>query len=605
MASDSRPDIVVGIDFGMTSTGVAYGIGPSWADPKPLQTWPGKNGIELRNKVPTALAYDSRGEKLKSWGCLVDFGDANSLLVELWKLHLDPNFHDADEDSHTLAEAQRYFKDFMFCLREYIEAFLEQFVPRSKEKAIEYLISTPTTWRSPGVIAIIRGLLEECGYAGPDNKNILTMSLTEAEAAAVYSAKFAYNPGDILMVCDAGGGTTDLNVLSVQSTSNGVVQLEQLQWVEGEAIGSTLIDFHMEQRIAQRLHGLTGLLRSSAEQTAEELMRLDGKFESYKCAFGSETVDNTRPLRLRVPGLRDGQTFEAAGIVDSDLIITREELQDLFDQQVQSMFALIDDYLNRMTSRRPGQRVAYLILSGGLGSSPYVRQKMVDRYRVGLSPEAPGITVLVAAEAQLAVAYGLVSDRIQGLREGPAIFENHCARNSYGVVTQELYDPPRHKHLGSKVYINKSDGKKWVNNQIHWLLKKGEHVSTVRGVSQPCRLRLEVGHESRPWQVQIVMSSVELPGLPDSKTDPAIEPVCTVTSLIDPSLMKMKNKHWYQTKQPYWLAEFQLKVIVGAADLRFELWDSSGTKCSREHDRITVNVNGIQRGEGQVHEVEG
>lgn len=65
-----QPDMVVGVDFGMTCSGmqricflylslkpvvgVAWSSGPEWPDPKTIQRWPGKLGHELRNKVDTS-----------------------------------------------------------------------------------------------------------------------------------------------------------------------------------------------------------------------------------------------------------------------------------------------------------------------------------------------------------------------------------------------------------------------------------------------------------------------------------------------------------------------------------------------------------------------
>jgi hypothetical protein len=69
-----KPDVVVGLDFGMTSklclepvnriadmcagTGVAYSAGPEWARPETIQHWPDATGTGLADKVDTAIAYD-------------------------------------------------------------------------------------------------------------------------------------------------------------------------------------------------------------------------------------------------------------------------------------------------------------------------------------------------------------------------------------------------------------------------------------------------------------------------------------------------------------------------------------------------------------------
>lgn len=44
------PDFVVGIDVGMTSTGVAWSAAPEWARPETIQHWPGTPGNGLADK---------------------------------------------------------------------------------------------------------------------------------------------------------------------------------------------------------------------------------------------------------------------------------------------------------------------------------------------------------------------------------------------------------------------------------------------------------------------------------------------------------------------------------------------------------------------------
>jgi hypothetical protein len=64
-------------------------------------------------------------------------------------------------------------------------------------------------------------------------------------------------------------------------------------------------------------------------------------------------------------------------------------------------------------------------------------------------------------------------------------------------------------------------------------------------------------------------------------------PRCAVESVLDPADMKRKNRHWYNFAPEYNRAEFDVKVIIGAADVRFELWGKNGRK-SKDHTDIAV-----------------
>ena len=51
--------------------------------------------------------------------------------------------------------------------------------------------------------------------------------------------------------------------------------------------------------------------------------------------------------------------------------------------------------------------------------------------------------------------------------------------------------------------------------------------------------------------------------------------------------MKLKNRHWYNFGEQYQRAEFVVKIIIGAADLKFQLLGKTGT-ISKEHEEIEV-----------------
>ena len=63
-----------------------------------------------------------------------------------------------------------------------------------------------------------------------------------------------------------------------------------------------------------------------------------------------------------------------------------------------------------------------------------------------------------------------MSDRVQELDSGIRVFKDRCARNSYGVLCRELYNPL--DHMGEQVIKDPRDKKKWAEGQIHWLIKK-------------------------------------------------------------------------------------------------------------------------------------
>lgn len=167
-----------------------------------------------------------------------------------------------------------------------------------------------------------------------------------------------------------------MNTLRVKST-DGKIELEPLDHVEGVSVGSTLIDFKMAEHIGRRLQLIKEHLDQDPIYLAEEM--LAGKFQTVKHSFPNPPVEQ---FSLDVKGLAGSQSFPEAGIVNSKMIIDRSTLKDFFDEQITQIFQLIDERLMALETGFPDQQVSYVILSGGLGSSPYLYMEVKRRYEM-------------------------------------------------------------------------------------------------------------------------------------------------------------------------------------------------------------------------------
>lgn len=116
---------------------------------------------------------------------------------------------------------------------------------------------------------------------------------------------------------------------------------------------------------------------------------------------------------------------------------------------------------------------------------------------------------------------------------------------------------------------------------------QGETVSTS-GVTKPYKMKIRPGDESKTWKTQVVMSLAPSEQLPRSMKQDGAKLLCDVESVLNDVEMKLKNRHWYNRGDRYLQANFDVKVILGAADLKFQLWSKGGRICSRDHDTIDV-----------------
>lgn len=202
------------------------------------------------------------------------------------------------------------------------------------------------------MIADLEAIVTDAGFGSDGAEHRTRIGLTEAEAAAVCASQQQFEKDDIILVCDAGGGTTDVNVLKMMSSKGQATRLQQLSYVEGRSIGSALIDIDFHEIIFRRLQRIQQYLLESPEDVADIMVR--DKFESVKCSFGTPVISSLPSIPLEVPCLAPGHHFHPGIFIEnSRMIFTHEEVRVLFDSQVDHMIRLIDQQFMRVQENHP------------------------------------------------------------------------------------------------------------------------------------------------------------------------------------------------------------------------------------------------------------
>ena len=112
-----------------------------------------------------------------------------------------------------------------------------------------------------------------------------------------------------------------MNVLQLRSSRGEPTQLKQLSWVEGRSIGSALIDLNFHRIVSDRLNKIRDYLEGEPDDLAYKMMQ--GRFERFKCSYGTAAASAMPTIPLEVPGLRPGRHFTNVNIEDSTMKITR------------------------------------------------------------------------------------------------------------------------------------------------------------------------------------------------------------------------------------------------------------------------------------------
>lgn len=93
----------------------------------------------------------------------------------------------------------------------------------------------------------------------------------------------------------------------------------------------------------------------------------------------------------------------------------------------------------------------------------------------------------------------------------------------------------------------------------------------------------------RPWKVKVVMSTLPPDELPRSMSHGGVRIICEIDIFMDGVDKKQKNYRWYHFKPTYWMAKILVKVVIGPADLQFQLWNKNGQRIkSSKHEPIRV-----------------
>ena len=118
---------------------------------------------------------------------------------------------------------------------------------------------------------------------------------------------------------------------------------------------------------------------------------------------------------------------------------------------------------------------------------------------------------------------------------------------------------------------------------------KGDTVSTD-GILKPYSLKVRPGHYYATWQTHVVMCDLPRKDLPTNIDQGEVSRLCDITSsLMGKDVdMKEKNRHWYNRGERYMRVNFDVRVILGPADVKFRMESKGREVLSEEHDAIQV-----------------
>ncbi|KAH0828262.1 hypothetical protein AYO21_03817 [Fonsecaea monophora] len=522
LSRSSQPDLVIAVDFGTTYTGVG------WWDTKGtpgetlniLRRWPG-TGFASEDKVPTALAY--RNGELLSWGfpAIRETDDHDTQIFDAFKAFLDPCVLQTASSlwrgSRRVPEdpdhARKLCLDFLRMLYAHIEEGFAGMVHGWHHKEIEFIFAIPSAW-NVNVMQSFEALVDKAGFGRAGRQHSCQLSMTEAEATVISALSHStvpLTPQGVVLVADLGGISTKISFLESTAGSGQGQRFQVLHQAEDYSLGSAMIDVGFQRLAFERLRYLEaelGLSRTSIKDAVRKMTI--GLFQTYKTTFETSAIIL---LRLPVPGLPTDFNSKEAKVERGCFILDRNELQRLFDDQLNRIFQLINDQIARALRVLPRSPIAHIVLSGGLGRSPYVIHKFGNIYR-HLDPSPfimPAAGVVQLPDPQLAVVRGLLMSRAHQLavdRLGAGsrpVLRARVARISYGIVYNQLFNP--HMHRDQNIFRDETDRRVYARDQIKWLVVAGTSLDDDKNLIEiPMVHAVSMMKPIETWSHAIVMA---------------------------------------------------------------------------------------------------
>lgn len=229
-----------------------------------------------------------------------------------------------------------------------------------------------------------------------------------------------------------------------------------------------------------------------------------------------------------------------------------------------------------------------------------MQSRLRQHYSITSIPNARGISVRIAPDPQLAVCKGIVADRIRKLITSHSVLGWRCCRSSYGTVCKIVYDKKNPDHVGKQVAKDPMNGKLYLVQSIAWFVRKGEPVSVDKPIIHEFIKRVAPGDPRRAFPTSVIECNLDAAHLP-AQMNRDSRVLCEISSDLstaDEKKFTEKNKRFWSLGKHYFRVEYQIRVIIGPADLRFELWFDN-QKLSRDHS-IVVDCKQTTRYEVDV-----
>ncbi|KAF4493470.1 hypothetical protein FAGAP_10426 [Fusarium agapanthi] len=365
-----RPTILAGIDFGTTHSAISY------AFPEP----DGRFHLGRCQTYRSSL-YGSKGLSIPHKDDLPKDVRVSDKLDKLTKEREELDVSAVDASSKYLGELWRQFHENL-----------------DKNTNVEITVTVPAIWPLDARETLLRAIRSRSANILGTNVHLGQNPVVESEAAAIALLSASANTGhleglnfkekDTVIICDCGGGTTDL--VSYQVRSMRPLAVDETSPSKCIYAGAALLD-----------DGFMKLLRAKTgaecpKQAVKDLKDKDyDKFadriwhskmkKRHAVDMGGQVFD----LPLKFLGKQAGQ---------STMEFTAADIHGVFDPVVNKIANLIGSEMAEVKEQTEEQ-VTHVVIAGGFGRNSYLRQKIEYKTKGQPTPSIVQIETRASGES--------------------------------------------------------------------------------------------------------------------------------------------------------------------------------------------------------------
>ncbi|KZM20382.1 ATP binding [Ascochyta rabiei] len=545
----SKAQLIVGIDFGTTFSGVAFAFATNTEAKEDIITeWPGA-GNQTKQKyqkvvgwgpdIADALAptgYPKPGVQKVEWFKLQLMLSGNTYIDPINLPPLPPGKSEIDVAA-----------DYLFHLRQAMRNQLQKTlgeVFNREERNIRYYLTVPAIWNDAGKAAT-RAAAIQAGFLRDENDNRLTL-ITEPEAAAMFCSKTGLlnlKMHDAVLIVDCGGGTVDLIAYEVEEEQP--FSVAECTAGSGDSCGSTALNRNFSNILRAKIRKMK---LPDGSKTA-------GKVYA-KCIMDFEN-------RIKADFRNNGQKwavdvgieaeFPEAGIEEGYMTFTNEEILQCFEPVVNRILELVRNQIIAIQAQN--RALQNVLVVGGFGASEYLFQQI----KLHVPPQFQS-KVVRPMDSVAAIVKGAVT---AGITE--RIVTHRVARRHYLMATLQ---PFKEGHHPEQYRVPSLDGKDRCKYTRQIFVQKGQRVKIGEPVKVSFFRQVAPG---ATLMYEDILYACDDDVCPEYTKDPRIKEVVTLTSDLSRKNLEKDFERMDTPQGTFYRVYFDIYLTLDGSEFNAEL----------------------------------